>query len=139
MQIGFITCAGEKLVDYFPTLAEPQFVSSELPFTPDDQIAVNELRKNGFDVKAVVWNSPIDSLENFDLLIVRSHWDYADSDEAKSQFMQWIGDLEKAGLRVVNPAAFMQWLLDKHYLKHLYEEGIPVIPTNYYEKGSYLD
>jgi len=139
MKIGFITCAAEKLSYYFPTLAEPHFIPIEPPFTPDDQIAVNALRKIGYEVKPVVWNSPIDSLQEFDLLIVRSPWDYMDNDENKSLFMQWINALEEAGLRVANPAHFMRWLLDKHYLKHLSEEGIAVIPTQYYEKGSSLN
>lgn len=139
MKIGFITCSAEKLPCYFPTIAEPLFVPIEPPFTPDDQIAVNELRKNGYEVKPIIWNSSIDSLQEFDLIIVRSPWDYKDNDENKSRFMQWIGDLEQAGLRVANPAKFMQWLLDKHYLQHISEEGIAVIPTQYYEKGSSIN
>lgn len=139
MKIGFVTCAVEKLSYYFPTLAEPQFVPTEPPFTPDDQIAVNALRKNGYEVRPIVWNSAIASLREFDLIIVRSPWDYMDSDENKSRFSQWIHDVEQAGLGVANPAKFMQWLLDKHYLQHIAEEGCAVIPTQYYEKGASLN
>lgn len=139
MKIGFITCAPEKLPYYFPTLAEPDFVPVEPPFTPDDQIAVTELRKHGHEVKPIVWNTKIHALLDFDLIIVRSPWDYIENDENKSRFMQWINDLEQSGLRIANPAKFMQWMLDKHYLEHINKEGIAVIPTHYYEKGSSLN
>lgn len=36
-RIGIVTCGAEKLADYFPTAAEPDFVPTEPPFTPDDQ------------------------------------------------------------------------------------------------------
>ncbi len=139
MKIGFITCAAEKLTYFFPTLAEPDFIPVEPPFTPDDQLAVNQLRKQGFDVKPVVWGSPITVIQDIDLVIVRSPWDYMDSDENIEHFLQWVSDLEKNNIRVANPSNLMQWLLDKHYLADLAQEGIHVIPTRYYEKGSTFD
>lgn len=139
MKIGFVTCAAEKLPYYFPTLAEPLFVPVEPPFTPDDQIAVDALRERHHEVHAIVWGSAIQSLQSFDLIIVRSPWDYMDSDENKSQFLQWLNDLESAGLCVANPMQFMQWMLDKHYLQHLGDAGVSVIPTQYYEKKSTLN
>ena len=47
-RIGFITCQPEKLTRFFPTAAEPDLIPTELPFTPDDQLAVNVLRQAGF-------------------------------------------------------------------------------------------
>jgi hypothetical protein len=41
-RIGIVTCGAEKLADYFPTAAEPDFVPTEPPFTPDDQLLVAE-------------------------------------------------------------------------------------------------
>lgn len=139
MKIGFVTSTAEKLQYYFPTLAEPAFIPVEPPFTPDDQLAVNELRKNGYEVKPIVWGCPINTLGEFDLVVIRSPWDYMDSDENKTRFMQWVMSLEQTGIRVANPAKFMQWMLDKHYLRDLSEEGIAVISTQYYEKKSYLN
>lgn len=53
-RIGLVTCGVEKLADYFPTAAEPEFVPTELPFTPDDQLLVDELRRRGHRVTAVI-------------------------------------------------------------------------------------
>jgi hypothetical protein len=136
MKIGFVTCAAEKLDYFFPTLAEPDFIPIEPPFTPDDQLAVNQLRKHGFDVKPIVWGSSIAALHDIDLIIIRSPWDYMDTDENKKHFLEWVSELEKNNIRVANPSKLMQWMLDKHYLACLASEGIQVIPTRYYEKGA---
>lgn len=139
MKIGFLTCSAEKLKPYFPTLAEPDFIPTDPLITPDDQIAVNDLRALGFTLEPIVWGSNIHSLSDFDLVVVRSPWDYMDSEENQAQFMQWVEDLETAGVPLANPAHFMQWLLDKHYLKDLGTQGINIIPTQYYEKGAQLN
>jgi hypothetical protein len=54
-RIALATCPAEKLCDYFPTAAEPGVVPVEPPFAPDDQVAVDELRRAGVDVEPVVW------------------------------------------------------------------------------------
>ena len=55
LRIGIVTCGANKLADYYPTVAEPEFVPTEPPFTPDDQLLVDELRRRGHQVSAVVW------------------------------------------------------------------------------------
>jgi hypothetical protein len=60
-RIGLVTCGAEKLADYFPTAAEPEFVPIESPFTPDDQLLVDALRQHGHQVSAVVWGALPDS------------------------------------------------------------------------------
>lgn len=51
-RIGIVTSGAEKLADYFPTAAEPDFAPTELPFTPDDQLLLDELRRRGHRVAA---------------------------------------------------------------------------------------
>jgi hypothetical protein len=46
-RIGIVTSNAEKLADYFPTAAEPDFVPTEPPFTPDDQLLVNDFGDAG--------------------------------------------------------------------------------------------
>lgn len=139
MKIGFITCAADKLTPYFPTLAEPDFIQTDPLITPDDQIALNALRNNGFTIVPIIWGCQLKELKDFNLLIVRSPWDYMDSDTSKEHFMQWVAQLENFGIPVANPAPFMQWLLDKHYLRDLAAQNVAVIPTTYFEKNSQLN
>lgn len=138
-KIGVITCDKDQLKHYFPTAAEPEFIPIEPFFTPDDQLAVNELRKNGYVVEPIVWGCPVSLLKKFDLLIVRSPWDYMDNNDKKNKFMQWITEIEEANINVANPAQFIQWMVDKHYLEDLKNEEIQVISTSYHEKGCILD
>ena len=136
-RIGFITCKPEKLADYFPTAAEPDLRPTEPPFTPDDQIAVDELRRRGHAVTPVIWGGDIGTLkESFDLLVVRSPWDYMDTIALRKAFFSWIGTLDKSGIQVFNPPAVMTWLTDKRYLLDLEEAGVPVVPTAHVAPGS---
>ncbi len=80
-RIGIVTCGAEKLADFFPTAAEPDLIPTESPFTPDDQLLVDELRRRGHQVSAGVWGVDTSRLiDRFDRIIVRSAWDYMDSD-----------------------------------------------------------
>ena len=103
MNIGFVTCAPEKLSAYFPTRAEPDFMPVAPPFTPDDQLAVDQLRDQGFNVMPVIWGTPISLLQHFNLIVIRSPWDYMDNDDNKNQFLAWVKNLELAGVQVTKP------------------------------------
>lgn len=133
--VGWITCGVEKLAYYFPTAQEPDFVPTEPPFTPDDQLAVNALRDHGIQVKPVLWGTDPQLLTHFDCLIMRSPWDYMDSTQQRQQFWQWLRALEEANLPVENPVSVMQWLSHKSYLLDLAALGIPVVPTHMVYRG----
>lgn len=139
MKIGFVTSQETILKQFFPTAAEPDFVSPEPLFTPDDYIAVQELRSHGHEVHGIVWGRTPESLHDLDLIIVRSPWDYAHTEEKKLDFFSWLESLAHAGLPVANPPALMRWLLDKHYLHEIANHGVQVIPTQYFEAGSKLN
>ena len=126
-RIGIVTCGAEKLADYFPTAAEPDFVPTEPPFTPDDQLLVDELRRRGHQVSAVVWGVETSQLtERFDRLIIRSPWDYMDSDEQRQGFLRWLEQLAATGTVVENEPPVMLWLMDKRYLLDFAAVGVPI-------------
>lgn len=139
MKIGFVTSDPSKLAYYFPTQAEPLLVPTELPFTPDDQLAVDALRQAGHTVLPVIWGKPIQTLNDYDLVIIRSPWDYMESNESIKHFFNWITELASAGINIANPCQLMQWLLDKHYLADLSRQGIATIPTTYLKYSTNID
>lgn len=139
MNIAFVTCAPKKLAYYFPTRAEPQLIVTEPPFTPDDQLVVNDLRANDDEVSAIIWREPINRLKKFDLIVIRSCWDYMDNEHNRKDFIQWINALSQAGMRVLNSPRLMQWLFDKHYLEDFHRQGVAVIPTKYIPKKTPLN
>ena len=140
LRIGLVTCAAEKLRDYFPTAAEPELVPTEPPFTPDDQRLVGALRRRGHHAAAVVWGVDVYALrEQFDVIVVRSPWDYMDSDEQRQLFLTWLGDLHQHGPRVENDAAVMLWLMDKRYLLDFEQAGVSIVPTEAVGRDTSLD
>jgi glutathione synthase/RimK-type ligase-like ATP-grasp enzyme len=139
-RIGIITCCAEKLADYFPTIAEPEFVPVEAPFTPDDQLLVDELRRLGHQVSAVIWGADTSELAGrYDRLIVRSPWDYMDSDAQRRSFLAWLEKLDGTGLPVENDLQVMLWLMDKRYLLDFAAVGVPIVPTYLVSFGEAFD
>ena len=139
-RIGIVTSRPEKLADYFPTAAEPDFIPTEPPFTPDDQLLVNELRRRGHQVSAIVWGADASRLpERFDRVIIRSPWDYMDGDELRRGFLRWLKDLAATGLSVENEPQVMLWLMDKHYLLDFADVGVPIVPTQLIPAGGAFD
>lgn len=140
MKIGFITAEENILQSYFPTIAEPELVQEEPLFTPDDQLLVDYLREvNKFEVLPVIWGTKVESLKDFDLLIIRSPWDYMDSVNNREDFFEWLSLLHKNGIKVFNDINICNWLLDKHYLKDFADAGISIVSTQYVEKDESCD
>ncbi len=139
-RIGGVTSRPEKLADYFPTVAEPDFIPTEPPFTPDDQLLVDELRCRGHQVSAIVWGADTSQLtDRFDRIIVRSPWDYMDSDELRRGFLRWLENLSATGLCVENELQVMLWLMDKSYLLDFAAVGVPIVPTQLIPAGGSFD
>ena len=85
------------------------------------------LARLGAEVAPRAWNLPEQQIVGFDLVVLRSNWDYHFEPE---RFRQWLGALDDAmGDRVWNPPALVRWNLDKRYLFDLERAGVPVVPT----------
>jgi glutathione synthase/RimK-type ligase-like ATP-grasp enzyme len=106
--------------------------------THDDQIAVYYLQAKGCSVEPVIWGTPQGRLE-FDALIVRSPWDYMDSENTRAGFFNWLAEIDRRGMRLLNSFPVLRWNLDKHYLIELNQAGVPIVPTEYIEVGVSLE
>jgi glutathione synthase/RimK-type ligase-like ATP-grasp enzyme len=73
-----------------------------------------------------VWDDDAVDWARFDLVIVRSTWDYPDRRDA---FLAWAESLT----RVLNSPAVLRWNTDKRYLATL---GTETIPTTFLEPGN---
>jgi len=80
------------------------------------------------DVEAVpaVWDDQGVDWAGFDLVVVRSTWDYPDRRE---QFLAWAESLQ----HVLNAPQVLRWNTDKRYLTTL---GLEAIPTVFLEPGN---
>lgn len=108
---------------------------------PSDYLGANDTdrphheaaaRAAGVDLEHVVWSDPLADWSGYDLVVVRSTWDYLDHLEA---FDAWLGALDGLGT-LHNPAAVVRWNLDKRYLAELSTCGVPVIDTRVCDDAS---
>ncbi len=101
----------------------------ELPeLCDDDQLMLAPLAAADIDVTPAVWDDPDVDWTRFDLVVVRSTWDYPNRRDA---FVTWARSVD----RLANPAEVIAWNTDKRYLRELAEAGLPVVDTDYLEPG----
>jgi hypothetical protein len=83
---------------------------AELPGLGEDEpLLLHALRDRGVATDPVVWDDRTVDWSSFELVVVRSTWDYA---PRREQFVAWARSLP----RVLNPAEVISWNTDKRYL-----------------------
>ncbi len=93
----------------------------------DTPLLVTALRERGVDAAPVVWHDRAVDWASFDLLVLRSPWDYP---VRMGELTAWLAHVERA-TTLVNPPALVRWNLDKRYLAELAAAGVAVVPTAY--------
>ena len=97
--------------------------SSELPLLDaDDAPLLPALASRGIDAVAAVWDDSAVDWDAFDLVVVRSTWNYA---ARHDEFLAWAARVP----RLANPAPVLAWNTDKSYLRELAAAGLPIVPT----------
>ena len=99
-RVALATCAA------FPQLAD------------DEPLLLDQLRARGSCAEPVVWDDPTVDWNAYELVVVRTTWDYSWRREA---FLAWVESLA----RVLNAADVIRWNTDKRYLAELPH----VVPT----------
>ena len=89
------------------------------------------LGRAGIAARPVVWDDPSADWAAFDLVLVRSTWDYVGR---RDEFLAWAEDVERR-TRLANPAGVLRWNTDKRYLAELDAAGVPVVPTAFLAPG----
>ena len=107
------------------TWSDPSYVDPEPP-----QIA-DALQTDGIQAEVVVWHDQVD-WASFDLVVIRSTWDYFDRLE---EFLGWT-DRVAAVTRIINSPRIIRWNSHKGYLAELGDAGIPVLPSLALAKGT---
>lgn len=93
----------------------------------DHPFHVEAFATGGIDLVHAAWEDPAVQWDSFDLVVVRSPWNYVDR---LAEFRAWLH--ARRSLRTMhNPAEVIEWNLDKAYLAELATSGLSVIPTTY--------
>jgi len=77
-----------------------------------------------------VWDDPAVEWDRFELVVVRSAWDWA---ERRREFLGWA---EARAARIENPPPVLRFGVDKErYLGALADAGVPIVPTAFVWAG----
>lgn len=99
----------------------------------DDELLVDELRARGADVSEIPWSDSTVEWSSFDLVIVRTTWDYH---LRVAEFLDTLERIEGAGALLVNARDLIVWNLDKRYLEELEARGVPIVNSVWRDGGS---
>jgi hypothetical protein len=81
----------------------------------------------GTDLEHAAWEDPAVRWEEFDLVVVRSPWNYVDR---LDEFRQWL-HARRALTTIHNPVDLIEWNMDKRYLAELAASRVAVVSTAY--------
>ena len=97
---------------------------------PDDDAIAPALSRRGVDAEIAVWTDRAVNWNRFDLVLVRSCWDYHDD---LPRWLAWIDERAVAGAttRLANAPEVLRWNATKVYLRDLESRGIATIPTRW--------
>jgi hypothetical protein len=109
----------------FVTTLDPTAIHDDVDLT--DQIDAFE--RAGIDLVQAAWEDDAVIWDSFDLVVVRSPWNYV---EHLGDFRRWLSDRSSLGT-FHNPTAVIEWNMDKRYLRDLAARGVPVVPTEFPE------
>jgi glutathione synthase/RimK-type ligase-like ATP-grasp enzyme len=93
------------------------------------------LSAQGASVETPCWDDDGVDWSRFAVAVLRSTWDYV---ERIDEFLAWAERCRHA-TRLLNPPEVVRWNTDKHYLLHLAQAGVPVVPTRFVEPGADTD
>lgn len=100
-------------------------------FVMDDDLAIAPLAKRGWAVETLPWNRASADWKSYDLVVLRSTWDYQHHAE---RFLATLAAIEASGTRLENSLAIVRWNMQKTYLHDLAVQGVPVVPTVWREQ-----
>ena len=98
----------------------------------DERLLVGALEQLGVQVTPAVWDDGSVDWDEFDLVVVRSTWDYV---ARRDEFVAWAQSVP----RLANPADVIAWNTDKRYLAELQAAGIPIVPTQWLDPTNAVD
>jgi glutathione synthase/RimK-type ligase-like ATP-grasp enzyme len=121
-----------RRADRGPSRALPRIALAtcrELPTGDEDgPVLLAACAAAGLDADWRVWDDAAVDWSSYDLVVIRSTWDYV---PRRDDFAAWAASVP----RLANPADVVDWNTEKVYLRDLAGAGVPVVPTRWLEPG----
>jgi glutathione synthase/RimK-type ligase-like ATP-grasp enzyme len=103
--------------------------------SPSDRVLIEPLKKYGFKAEPAVWDDNKTEWGMYDLLIVRSCWNYY---QKYREWLEWLDGLMAKNTKVWNPIEIMKWNSHKSYLLELEQRGAKIVPSKMAKAGENL-
>lgn len=100
---------------------------------PDQDILLDALRAAGADPVLLAWDDDAPIPTDLQLCVLRSTWDYYRDPD---RFLRWIDNVARA-TTLCNPPDVVRWNIHKRYLAELESRGVPIVPTEFINRGAY--
>ena len=101
--------------------------------TEREQALIPLLKNVGIKAEPVVWENKHTDFAKFDLIVIRSCWNYHMKVGA---FRNWLEQLHQDGIPLANPYPVLLSNIDKSYLTKLRDDGVNVVPTEWVPKAN---
>jgi glutathione synthase/RimK-type ligase-like ATP-grasp enzyme len=98
--------------------------------TDDDALAATPLLALGWQLDAVPWRRPDVDWSAYDLVVIRSAWDYH---HAPDEFLDVLARIDDA-TTLENSLDHARWNVPKTYLRDLAAAGVPIVPTVWHDR-----
>jgi len=97
-----------------------------------EQLLYQELCRRT-ECKIVIWDDPQEAWRECSQIIIRTTWDYS---YHLPDFLKWIEQVERTGIRLHNSAEIIRWNCDKKYMRDLAECGVSIPETHWIPRGT---
>lgn len=88
-----------------------------------------------FETEVAVWDDESVEWDQFDVVCVRSVWDYVPQ---RAKFLSWVDRVSRT-TKLLNPAVALHANSDKQYLIALEAAGVPIVPTSWIARVEDID
>jgi len=107
------------------TAAAARYLDEDLP------PLASALTESGAQFAIVDWDTADEDWSRFDLAVLRSTWDYT------QRLPEFLAATRRIATEttLLNPPEVVLWNTDKHYLAHLADAGVPIVPSAFVEPG----
>lgn len=99
-------------------------------FEAYDHLTYAPMAKLGWEVSEISWRADQVDWNQFEVVVIRSPWDYQDHPEA---FLKVLEQIDRSQAILLNSLETVCWNISKSYLKDFAEKGVPIVPTLWFD------
>jgi glutathione synthase/RimK-type ligase-like ATP-grasp enzyme len=105
-------------------------------FVSYDYLVRDILQQRGLRVDEISWRDPRADWDQYELVVIRSPWDYQQS---CSQFLDVLARIDASRASLQNPLKVVRWNVEKTYLRDLQDSGVTIVPTAWLQSPRVAD